>query len=183
MRRLIAAAAALLATIPGTAQAAEPPCLSSAEFASLASYALPSIISGTTQRCASTLGTSSFLRSSGAQLSGRYAERKASAWPGAKAAFLKLSATGNQDANKLIAGMPDTSLQQMLDGMMEGMIGQQIPLERCGTIDNVVRLLAPLPPQNTAELIALAVGLGAQTGRAKVGAIRLCPAAAQGAAQ
>jgi hypothetical protein len=176
MRRFTAIAAALLLAAPGMAQAAEPPCLTAREFASLAGYTLPSIITGTTQRCASTLSPDAYLRRSGGDLSTRYAARKASDWPGAKSAFLKLSASGNADANKLIGGMPDASLQQMLDGMMAGMIGQQIPLERCGTIDNLIRLLAPLPPQNTAELIAVAVGLTSKSGRTKVGPINLCQA-------
>lgn len=72
--------------------------------------------------------------------------------------------------------MPDASLQQMLDAAMAGMVGQRLPVERCATVDTVVRLLAPLPPQNTAELIALAVGLGSKTGDRKLGAINLCRA-------
>jgi hypothetical protein len=93
-----------------------------------------------------------------------YSAGKASAWPGAKAAFLKISTSSNADANSLIRGMPDTSLQQMLDAAMAGMVGQKLPVERCPIVDSLVRLLAPLPPQNTAELIALAVGLGSKAG-------------------
>lgn len=167
-------AAVALAMVSSAAHAAQTPCLTAGEFSSLASYSLPSIISGTSQRCASTLGPDAFLKRSGGELAARYAANKSSAWPGAKAAFLKLSTSGGADANKLIGGMPDASLQQMLDGMMQGIIGQQIPLERCATIDNVVRLLAPLPAQNTAELIALAAGLGSKSGRARMGALTIC---------
>jgi hypothetical protein len=169
-------AASLLAIVPTVAAAAEPPCLAPAEFTALAEYAMPSIINGTAQRCSTTLAPNAFLRSQGPQLVQRYAQSKPAAWPGAKAAFLKLSTTTNADANKLIGSMPDASLQQMLDSLMEGLVGQHVPLDRCATIDRVVGLLAPLPPQNTAELIALAVGLGSKTGRAKVGAISICPA-------
>jgi hypothetical protein len=176
MRRFTAFAAALLAAMPAIAQAAEPPCLSPAEFTSLADYALPSIISGTSQRCSSTLAPNAYLRRNGAQLIERYAERRPAVWPAAKAAFLKLSATTNADADTVIRSMPDASLQQMLDGLLTGMVAQQVPLDRCGTIDQLIGLLAPLPPQNTAELIALAVGLGAKTGHAKLGAISICAA-------
>lgn len=181
MRRLtapIAILAAVLAAVPGMAQAAEPPCLTPGEFTSLAGYTLPSIINGTTQRCATTLAPGAYLRTSGKSLSARYAAQKGKHWPGAKAAFLKLSATGNTDTGKLFRDMPDPSLQGILDAMMEGMVSQQIPLERCSTIDRVVGLLAPLPPENTAELIALAVGLGAKAGAdkgpAKVGKLAIC---------
>ena len=175
MRRLTITLAAGLTFLPSITQAAETPCLTPAEFASLAGYALPSVITGTTQRCNASLGADAYLKRNGAQLAARYAEGKAASWPRAKAAFMKLSATKNADANKLLSSMPDPSLQQMIDAVMEGMVSQQIPAERCGTIDNFVRLLAPLPPANTAELIALTVGLASKSDKAKVGSITLCP--------
>ena len=174
MRRMSLFCAALLASVPGMARAAEPPCLTLAEFTSLASYALPSIISGTNQRCSVSLGAGAWLPRNGERLAARYATQKASSWPGAKAAFLKLSASTNGEANKLFRDMPDASLQQVLDAMMEGMVSQSIPLERCETIDGVVRLLSPLPPENTAELIALAVGLGSKSKEPKVGKVSIC---------
>ncbi len=176
MRRLVTSVALAVTALPGIAAAAEPPCLTSAEFSSLAGYALPSVISGTTQRCAATLPTGAFLRQNGRDLASRYGEGKTAAWPGAKAAFLKLSASGSSDTAGIFKSMPDSSLQPMLDALIEGMVGQQIKPERCATIDRVVRLLAPLPPENTAELIAVAAGLGSQTGKARVGQFSLCPA-------
>lgn len=176
MRRLIATAAAFLVTAPGVAQAAETPCLTSAEFTSLASYTLPSIITGTAQRCGPTLGPGAFLRSEGKGLAARYAGQKAKSWPGARAAFLKLSSSDTSDTGKMFRDMADAPLKNILDAMMEGMVSQQIPVERCGTIDRFVRLLAPLPPENTAELIALAVGLGAKGSKPHVGKLNICEA-------
>ena len=162
MRKCILTAASILAIMPGVARAAEPACLSPAEFSSLAGYALPSVISGTSQRCSATLAPDAYLSKNGKALASRYAARKDASWPGAKAAFLKLSSGKNPDAAKLLGGVPDDSLQQMLDAVMEGMASQQIPVERCDTIDKFVRLLAPLPPENTAELIGLTVGLASK---------------------
>lgn len=171
---------ALLVLFSSAANAAVPPCLTAGEFTSLATYALPSMISGTSQRCATRLSANAYLRRNGSELVSRYSQRKASSWPGAKAAFLKLSASTNNDANNLIRSLPDSSMQPMLDSLMEGMISQRIPLDRCTTIDRAIGLLAPLPAENTAELIALAVGLGAKTGTStgsgKLGAISICPA-------
>ncbi|HEX7753382.1 MAG TPA: hypothetical protein VF440_13400 [Novosphingobium sp.] len=181
MRRPIATLAIALTALPGMAQAAEPPCLTAAEFTDLASYGLPSVITGATQRCAAALPAGAWLLRNGGQLSARYAASKAAAWPGAKAAFLKMSSAGGQEASGLIKGLPDTTLQAMLDGVIEGMVGQRLPTARCATVDRVVRLLAPLPPENTAELIALAAGLGSKAsgagaGDIKAGGFRLCPA-------
>ena len=174
MRRITAALLALAVSAPSIARAAEPPCLSPGEFTALAEYALPSIISGTSQRCSSALAPGAYLRRNGAQLVQRYAERKPAAWPSAKAAFLKISSSGGPDASNVIRGLPDPSLQQMLGSLMEGLASQQVPLERCATIDRLIGLLAPLPAQSTAEVIALAVGLGSKAGRTRLGPIAVC---------
>jgi len=176
MRRTTLALAVALAALPGFARAAEPPCLTAAEFTSLASYGLPSIIKGATERCAATLPAGAWLKQNGTQLSVRYAAAKPRAWPSAKLAFLKLGGSGGKDAVDAFKSLPDATMQLMVDGLIEGMIGQQLPTDRCATVDRVVRLMAPLPPENTAELIALAAGLGARSGQAKTGKFSLCPA-------
>jgi hypothetical protein len=176
MRRFTAVVFALLGIMPTLAQAAEPPCLSPAEFASLTDYALPSVISGASQRCSASLGPQAWLPRNGTQLIQRYTERRAAAWPAAKAAFLKLSTATNTDANNLIRTMPDASLQQMLDALMTGLVAQHVPVDRCGAIDRLIALLSPLPAASTAEVIALAVGLGAKEGRTRLGAIAICEA-------
>jgi hypothetical protein len=161
---------------PGAAQAAEPPCLTAREFTSLSSYALPSVITGTAERCSAALGRDAFLKRSGAALAARYAAGKPAAWPGAKNAFIKLSGGANSDTANLFRNMPDAKLQPMVDALVEGLVAQQLPAERCRTIDTAISLLAPLPPQNTAELIALAVGLGSRSGGGKVGKLTICAA-------
>lgn len=176
MRQTAKAVLLVLALLPGMARAAEPPCLTVGEFTALAGYALPSVIGGTVQRCSATLPADAFLRRSGNELAQRYAVNRAGAWPGARAVFFKLGETGNAEAANAMRTLPDQTLQLMLDGLIEGMIGQNLPVERCRAVDRVVRLLSPLPPESTAELIALAAGLGARTGKAKVGAFSLCPA-------
>jgi hypothetical protein len=162
---------------PVAAHAAEPPCVTSAEFTALSTYALPSIITGTAQRCATALPVNAWLRYNGVLLAARYSIAKPAAWPVAKAAFFKISADRvNADGTNLLKSLPDSSLQPMLDALISGMISQHLPPERCGMIDRLVRLFAPLPPENTAELIALAAGLQAKTGRAKLGNFSICPA-------
>lgn len=176
MRKLAAFAAAISVLLPGVLQAAEPPCLTPAEFTAVSSYAMPAIIDGTVQRCGSSLSPDSFLRRKGPDLVQRYAVLKPRTWPGAKAAFLKIGAGNGGDMANMLRSMPDTSLQPMLDAFVAGAVSQQLPLQRCGAVNRVVELLSPLPPESTAELIALATGLGAQSGRARLGMIRICPA-------
>lgn len=177
MRALALLATATLALTPLAARAAEPPCLTAAEFTALSSYALPSIITGTTERCTAALPADAWLRRNGPELASRYAAGKPAAWPGAKAALLKIGGgSTNAEANNLLKSLPDSSLQPMFDTLIAGMVGQHLPVTRCTVVDRAVRLLSPLPPENTAELIAVLVGIGAKTGRAKVGSFSLCAA-------
>jgi len=53
-------------------------------------------------------------------------------------------------------------------------VAQQIPTERCGEIDRLVGLLAPLPPQNTADLVAVMLGLAGKSGKVDSGKFSIC---------
>jgi len=168
------AIAAAVAMLPGLASAAEQPCLTAPEFTALATYALPSVITGTVQRCAPTLPSDAFLATDGAGLAARYAGAKDAAWPAAKAAFLKL-AGANPGGGGLMKGLSENSMQQIVDTAIAAKITDALPAERCGTVNRLVQLLSPLPPESTAGVIALAVGLGTRSGR-KLGPIAVCPA-------
>lgn len=164
--------AAALAGQPALAQAQQAPCITPQQASSLAGYALPSVISGTTKRCDSSLSSKSFLKTNGSALAARYAARKAETWPEARAAFLAMS-KGKDDASKIFSQLPDSSLREMVDVVLEGMITQEIPVGECSKIDNFVRLLAPLPPENTAELVALLVSMGTAN-KVKPGKLAVC---------
>jgi hypothetical protein len=176
MRKPVHLMVLALIAAPAAARAAEAPCLTAREFTDLSSYALPSVITGTAERCSASLGPSAFLKRSGSALASRYAAAKPAAWPGAKSAFIKLSGGANSDTASLFKNMPDDKLRPMVDTLVEGLVAQQVPAQRCQAIDAAVRLLAPLPPQNTAELIALAVGLGSRSGGGKLGKLTICSA-------
>ena len=168
------AIAAVAAMLPGLASAAEPPCLTAPEFTALATYSLPSVITGTVHRCAPTLPSDAFLPTEGAGLAARYAESRETAWPAAKAAFLKLAGS-SLGSGGLMKGLSDNSMQEIVDTAIAAKVTDALPAERCGTVNRLVQLLAPLPPESTAGVIALAVGLGTRSGR-KIGPITVCPA-------
>ena len=178
MRNLVTFMTAAMLALPGVAHAADaplaPPCLTPAEFTALASYTLPSAITGISQRCAASLAPGSFLGTDAGALSARYASAKPAAWPGAKAAFFKLSSGASSGAVDAIKSMPDATQQQLVDTLIAGAVAQHLPLARCLPVDRLLRLLAPLPPESTAEIIGLAVGLGSRAGTAHIGRISIC---------
>lgn len=176
MRSLIILAALATAALPGIAQAADASCLTAGELASVSTYAMPSVINGAAQGCASALPAEAYLRRDGGQLANRYAERRNAAWPGAKAVLLRIAANGDAGRADMVRTLPDASLRPLIDGLISQQIEQKIPAARCFSISRALQLLAPLPADNTAELIALALGLTANTSTRKLGPLTLCPA-------
>lgn len=167
--------AALLAA-PQIALAAEPPCLTAGEVTALSTYALPSAIGSAARTCSPSLPADAWLPSHGQQLAERYAPGKARAWPAARAAFLRMSQATNPEAAALFAALPDENLRPVADAALAGIVAAKVKPETCPTLDRVFYLLAPLPAENTAELIALAVGLGSKAGEARLGKFAICKA-------
>jgi len=179
MRTFIIAAAAVLIAAPGVVRAAEPPCLAKSEFIDLAGFTLPSLIGGAKARCGPVLGPEVFLPTGEEELVERYAARQDTTWPGAMAAFLKISSKTDGKANDILKQLPEETLKDMLTLMIEGMVSQEIPTEMCGSIDEFARLLSPLPAENTAELISLILALASKpkpdgSGKSTIGKLAIC---------
>ena len=173
---LLAAPTLTVALTAAQPPASAAPCLTAREFTALSIYALPSMIAGTTRTCSAVLPAGAFLRSGGDQLAQRYAGSRDRTWPEARAAFLKMTAAKDPDAARLLGGMPDDTLRQLADAAVSGIVSGQIKPASCPTIDRVLALLAPLPAENTGELIAVAVGLGSKAGQPRLGAVTICKA-------
>ncbi|KHK91518.1 hypothetical protein [Novosphingobium malaysiense] len=170
MKRIATAIAALLSAAPGLASAAEPICLTRTEATSLLAYALPQAIEGTSKRCAQVLPADAFLRRHGGELAARYSVQKARYWPKAKPAFLKALGT---DAADTVRSLPDETTQQLANTFVEGFVSQRIALKTCDELDLAIDLLSPLPPENTAGLIALTMEVASEA-EPKLGKIALC---------
>ena len=172
-----ALAAALLLTMPQLAAAATPsPCLTPQEFSAMSIYTLPAMVRGAAQRCDEVLPPRAFLRTNGEQLAQRYAKGRERQWPLAKRAVIKAGGALDPQAAPLLGGMPDETMQPLLDDMVIAVVDQQLPVERCKSLDRLVMLLSPLPAPLAAETIALTTGLAAKTGEKRVGVFHICRA-------
>lgn len=175
----------LALTSLGAAQAAAaqaPACLSEREVTSLVTYALPMVMNSAMKTCSPQLSPQGYFATQGPTLVQRYAARKSAAWPEAKAALIKL---GGNDAKMkdLVANLSDEALQPFAEGIISAMVTRGIKPGQCKAIERGVRLLAPLPPENTAELVTFVLVLADKPKvRAAVGAsntsdLPICPAA------
>ncbi len=176
MRPVALFTAALLATQPGIASAQDNRCLTTGEFAAVTQFALPSAIQGAAVRCDGALPPRSFLQSEGPAMAARYAEASRDSWPRAKAAFLRAggASSGKGADVALLGALPDSSLQKVLDGIIQGVVVAKLPLEHCVTVDRLFANLAPLPAANIAGVVAIVVGLVTEKKGGKLGPITIC---------
>lgn len=177
--RTLAAALALVA-LPAQAGAqaaatAKPaPCLTQAEVRALTTFAMPSVIDGLNRSCAPHVGTSSFMARDGAALAANYAANKDAAWPVARKAFFKLGGDQDKSTADMMAQLPDSALQPFVEGMIGGLVGAKLKPEQCRLADKMMRLLAPLPPENTVELLGTVVELATAGDKPKPGSFSIC---------
>lgn len=176
MRHLALLAAAALLALPQVAAAAEPPCLTPRELSSLSAFALPSVINGTAHTCSAVLPANAWLPRNGASLAERYSAARTNAWPEAKTAFIKISTAKNPETATIFQTLPDDSLRQIADAAFAGIVSGKVKPANCATIDRMAALLAPLPPENTAELISMLIGLATKGDKPQLGQLALCKA-------
>lgn len=160
------------------AATAPAPCLSENEVTALVGYALPSVIDGTMKSCRPHLSTDGYFATRGSEFVGRYAARKNANWPLAKSAFLKLGAGRDDKMADTIGKLPDEAVQPFVEGMVSEMVGSEIKPDQCTAIERGVRLLAPLPPENTAELVSFILVLSNQPKPGKASTFPICKQAA-----
>lgn len=151
-------------------------CLSEDEVNGLVGYALPSVIDGAMKACKPHLAANGYFAMRGGEFLNRYAARKNANWPVAKGAFLKLGGAKDPKMTETIKSLPDTALQPFVEGMVSEMVGGEIKASQCTAIERGVRILAPLPPENTAELIAFVVVLADKPKNGKPSAMPICKA-------
>ena len=176
LKALLATAALLALPAQAVAQTAAAPCLSQTEVRALTAYALPSALTGLIDRCGPQLGAGGFMPTQGRALVARYAARKDAAWPLAKKAFFRLGGGKANDKAMMetMAAMPDSALQPFVEGMIGGMIGAKLKPGQCAIADTLMRLLAPLPPENTAELIGTILELAEADDKKAPGGLNIC---------
>jgi hypothetical protein len=106
-------------------------------------------------------------------LATRYAGQKNRYWPQAKPAFMKTLGAEGSGSAQMVANLPDETVRQLADVFVEGFVSQRIAIKSCTKLDLAIDLLSPLPPENTAGLIALTLDV-ASTADPKLGKVALC---------
>lgn len=176
MHALAVAAVAVAIPAAATAQTAKQ-CLTPKEAQGLISFALPDIITSISSKCAPTLGPDGYLTRSGKDMADRYRAAAVPSWPSAKLALRKF--VGSEI--EFMDAMPDEALKGFFGAGVSTAIVKDVKPDQCNDIDRVMRLLAPLPPENMSQLVGIVLEIGArpkaQAAAAKTNApFSICPA-------
>lgn len=170
-----AAIAAMLSGEAAQAQLQTGPCLSEQEVGSLVTYALPVVMDSAMKACAPRLSPQGYFATQGTALVQRYTARKPGAWPQAKAALLKLGDSDKSDKmGDMITKLPDSALQPFAEGMVAQMVAEGIKPDQCTAIERATRLLSPLPPENTADLLTFVIVMADKPKPGKKAKLPLC---------
>jgi len=150
--------ALLLALTPSLAQAAEAPCLTEEEANGLVRFALPDVVGQLSNSCAKTLPANAYLIRARADLVERFATTAATSAPVARTALGKMAGLKPAQA----ANLSDQTLRDLMGiGIAEAVDGKMKPKD-CMLIDAVLEQLEPLPADNMARLIGIALREGSK---------------------
>ncbi len=164
--------ATMLLALPVAATAAEKPCLTPTEARGLMQVILPDVITTVASSCKATLPSGSFLARSGADMATRYRTNSGTNWPVAKLAFLKLAGPSAD----LLKSMPDDASKALISAGIANAMSDGIKPEQCSYIDRAMSALAPLPPENMADLAIALLELANARGAKTASPLTLCPA-------
>jgi len=173
--RIVLAIAALGAVFQSQVAAAQS-CLTERELNGLVTFALPGLMDSTIRTCRPHLAPGGYFATQGPALLGRYAAGKDAAWPVARGALMKIGTDKDAQTMDMVRKLPDNALQPFAEAMIAEMVAGKVKADQCVAIERGARLLAPLPPENTAELITFIVSLVDKPKPGKKADLSLCPA-------
>ncbi|AWW74795.1 hypothetical protein CD351_10205 [Erythrobacter sp. KY5] len=162
--KLAVATGMAFATISAAPAAAQPSDLDPAAVAAASRYALPIAFDSFVTKCSTSLDRRGYALSNSERLMAKFSDGIDEAWPAAKDAMI-LMASGNADTREMtavFAMLGDDELRPFVDGLVGGLIGQEIKTDDCEVIERGLEILDPLPAENIAQMVGLIVELGAR---------------------
>jgi len=161
IKRQAAAAAALLAVLPGLASAQQG-CITEDEVSAMAIYSVPSVVQSVRLRCDGRLASGGFMARGGDAFAGRYSALQNAVWPKAKSGAIKaLSGTTANDPQSLamISSLPDDAVRPLVDSLIVQEVSARIETGSCSRIERAMEGLALLDPEVAGTMLSVVVGL------------------------
>ena len=157
---MLGAAAVMLQPVAAAAQ--EKPCITEGEVGALVIFLAPSLIHAVRERCEGQLAGDGFLAREGDAFAARYAALRDTAWPEAKAGFVKFADSDtkrDREEAQAMASMPDETLQPMIEAVIAKEASDNINVRDCARVERMLAALAPIEPRVAANVIGVVLGL------------------------
>ncbi|MEE4199378.1 hypothetical protein [Erythrobacter sp.] len=138
-------------SLPATAMAQDQRCIPQAQSEAVVAYLLPDMLESAGDRCARQLGRDAYLSTNAGNLADRLQPLAERSWPEAKRGLENAFASPLPDDPNILA----FGRKAIADG-----ITKDLDQAACGVVSDLTRELAPLPPQNFANVFALFLRLG-----------------------
>lgn len=145
--------AALLSGQPAQAPPAPRPCVTHQQLADMTVIAAPYLIEGIGRRCQQHLEPGSFIRAEGPALVQRFRTEAPQRMPSAMTGFSRF---GGMD-------LPPEVTPEVMTALIRAGVEQQllanVTSQTCRNANELVRALAPLPPENVGRMISSLLAL------------------------
>jgi hypothetical protein len=162
---------AALVALPQTALLSAPPCVTRQEAGNLLMLAAPAMIETAARKCGTSLPAGAFLSSNGERLAQRLRSEAPVDAVAVAAALAKFS------GKQMPSGVSAETMQGLVRDVVAFEFAKDINPEDCGTIDEIVGALAPLPARNLGTLVIALLALG--SGGKKTASFKICPLSPQ----
>jgi len=144
-------------TTPAVAQERD---LDPVKVEAAARYALPFAFEGYVSRCSTALSSDGYIAVNSPRLSEKFSDGAGNSWPEAKELMMELAREEAGEMSSIFDMLDDESLRPFVDGMIEGLVAQEMKVEDCGTVERALEILDPLPADNVAALAGFLVEMG-----------------------
>jgi len=151
--------------LPASATAQSAQCIPQAQSRAVVANLLPEMIRSTATACGPQLPRDSYLRANANALASSLTPLAEDSWPEARGGFEAIIGSELPDSPELIA----FGRKAIADG-----VAQELDGDACSTVDRLVAEIAPLPPENFANVFALFLELGANN--SEDSPLTICPA-------
>ena len=160
-RTLFVSSLALISLTTAQAAQAQQACVEPEDVANAFIYVMPAAYDTALKTCGDSVAQDAFMRSSdGDAFIEQFRVQQDDVWPGTfrfLKAFIAAQADGDEGATAMLESTPEDTIRPFVDGLIGGMIGEQLKPDMCTKINRVLELASPLPAENMGGLIAFIV--------------------------
>lgn len=155
---LFAAGAAMVSLTTAQAAQAQQTCYAPDDLSDTAIYMMPIAYDAVKDACAKLLKSNGFMATRGDKFIAPFRAKQAKAWPGAFRVMKKqiegrsFSGMKGSDLVNLLESAPASTVRPMADAMLGQTVAKEIKPSQCNRIEQGMKLLSPLPPENVAQL-------------------------------